>query len=389
MPAKSWTLTDTADNTYVENLEITPQDVGGAAKGYHIKKRRLQGGLQDGVDLIEVETSKMSVGILPTRGMGIWYVKVGQENFGWKSPVNGPVHPQFVDVGEPSGLGWLDGFDEMMVRCGLESNGAPEHDKETNRLIYPLHGRIANRPADKVTIDVDGDKGEIRIHGVVNEARFHFAKLRLHSTLVIHLDEAAIDIRDQIENVSASPGEAQMLYHANFGEPLLDAGARFVAPIKTLVPRNERAAGGIANWDSYSAPEAGFEEQVYFMELLADDNGETQTLLKNAHSTRGVSMHFNKKQLPCFTVWKNTTAIADGLVTGIEPGTNFPNPRTYEGEQERVAKLKPGGNIQFRLKIGFLTSADEVEANEKAIAKLQGNTAAKIYKEPQAGWCAD
>ena len=112
-------------------------------------------------------------------------------------------------------------------------------------------------------------------------------------------------------------------------------------------------------------------------------------LLKNAHATRGAAMRFNTEQLPCFTVWKNTTAAEDGYVTGIEPGTNFPNPRTYEGEQERVAKLKAGGNIQFRLKIGFLTSADEVEANEKAIAKLQGNTAAKIYKEPQAGWCAD
>jgi len=170
---------------------------------------------------------------------------------------------------------------------------------------------------------------------------------------------------------------------------LLDAGARFVAPIKTLVPRNDHAASGIANWDSYAAAQPGFEEQVYFMELMADEKGETKTLLKNAHSTRGVSMDFNKNQLPCFTVWKNTTAVEDGLVTGIEPGTNFPNPRTYEGEQQRVAKLKPGGNIQFRLKVGFLTSDKEVETTEKAIAKLQGDTAPKIFKEPQKGWCAD
>ena len=47
---------------------------------------------------------------------------------GWKSPVHGPVHPNFVPLNEPSGLGWLDGFDELFVRCGLESNGAPDFD---------------------------------------------------------------------------------------------------------------------------------------------------------------------------------------------------------------------------------------------------------------------
>ena len=50
------------------------------------------------------------------------------EAIGWKSPIAGPVHPSLVSLGEPSGLGWLDGFDEFIVRCGLESNGAPDFD---------------------------------------------------------------------------------------------------------------------------------------------------------------------------------------------------------------------------------------------------------------------
>ena len=75
--------------------------------------------------------------VLPTRGMGIWRVtaagRSGTADVGWKSPVRGPVHPAFVDLGEPSGLGWLDGFDEFFVRCGLESNGAPDFDAKTGR----------------------------------------------------------------------------------------------------------------------------------------------------------------------------------------------------------------------------------------------------------------
>ena len=36
------------------------------------------------------------------------------------------------------------------------------------------------------------------------------------------------------------------------------------------------------------------------------------------------------EELPCFTLWKNTAAEADGYVTGLEPGTNFPNLRSFE-----------------------------------------------------------
>ena len=47
-----------------------------------------------------------------------------------------PVHPAFVPIAEPSGVGWLSGFDELMCRCGLESNGAPDFD-ERGQLAFP------------------------------------------------------------------------------------------------------------------------------------------------------------------------------------------------------------------------------------------------------------
>ena len=65
-----------------------------------------------------------------------------------------PVNPAFVPLMEPAGLGWLDGFNELLCRCGLESNGPPEFD-EAGRLLRPLHGRIANTPAHRVELIVD------------------------------------------------------------------------------------------------------------------------------------------------------------------------------------------------------------------------------------------
>jgi len=382
MTTQTWTILDAATNEYVAGSAEMKLD----SSPFVVRKKTHHAGVSAGVDAIEISNGDFNFTVLPTRGMSVHQAKYKDDFIGWKSPVNGPVHPAFVDVAEPSGLGWLDGFDELLVRCGLESNGAPEHDKETGRLLYPLHGRIGNKPAQKVTVEVTADAATVT--GVVEEIRFHFLKLRMTSQFTISKGENGFRIKDTVQNLSASPAEIQMLYHMNFGPPLLDAGAHVVAPLKTVVPRNEHAASGIANWASYEAAQPGFEEQVYFCELLAGDDGMTKALLKNAHGTRGAALGFNKKQLPVFTVWKNTTAEADGCVTGIEPGTNFPNPRTYEGEQGRVTKLEGGGSTEFDFAFEYLPNDTSVANTEAAIRKLQGSTQPTVHDKPQDGWCA-
>jgi len=387
MTARSWTLLHQADNSRTDAITIVPQELG-VEGSWKIEKRTLHGGLSEGVDEVRVHNGRLSFSIIPTRGMGLWKAWLGDLEIGWKSPVRGPVHPQFVDIGEPSGLGWLDGFDELLVRCGLESNGAPEFDEKTGRVKYPVHGRIANRPAIHVSVSVDTDAQEISVRGIVEETRFHFFKLRMVTQFTTHFNSAAVTIHDEIENFSASQAEMQMLYHANFGLPLLDGGSRVVLPAKTIVPRNERAASGVKTWDSYPAPQPGFEEMVYFLELHAADDGWTRALLKNAHSTQGASLIFNKRQLPCFSLWKNTTAEGDGYVTGLEPGTNFPNPRSYEGEQGRVVKIAGGRRAAFLVTLEVHPTANDVSHAEAAISKITAGRQAQVWDKPQPGWCA-
>ncbi len=387
MAPKNWTLTDTDEAVWMDQFSLDAKAVGGQARGYSIRKTTLQGGSQQGVDVVQIDNGRLSFDVLPTRGMGIWKARLGNETFGWQSPVRGPVHPQYVPVFDPSGLGWLDGFDELLVRCGLESNGAPEFDDQ-QRLKYPLHGRIANRAAHQVRLCVDGDQGLIELTGVVDESRFHFAKLRLTSRIRTQVDQPYLEIEDTVQNLSGGSGETQMLYHVNFGAPLLDAGAQLVAPAKTIVPRNSHAATGIQSWNTYAAPQAGYEEQVYFMQLFADQQGQSRVLLKNAHSTRGALLQFDLETLPCFTVWKNTTSLADGYVTGIEPGTNFPNPRSFEGQHDRVVKLDAGASVTYRLRLQLLTTPAEVEQAEAETRALQKQPA-QLVDQPTSDWCAE
>ena len=102
--------------------------------------------------------------------MGLWKASLGEVQLGWRSPVSGPVHPALVNLADEGGLGWLRGFDELLCRCGLESNGAPEYNAN-GTLRYGMHGRIANTPAHNVQVTIDGDTGEIAVVGIVDETR--------------------------------------------------------------------------------------------------------------------------------------------------------------------------------------------------------------------------
>ncbi len=382
MAQDNWILTDAERNLHETDFEKTANYGDHAAS---VKRRTLHGGVREGVDTIEVDNGAFRFVVVPTRGMGLWKAWLGKTEFGWHSPVKGPVHPNFVPLTDPSGLGWLEGFDELMCRCGLESNGAPDPGP-SGFYKYPLHGRIANRPAHRVEVAMDPASGEIRVSGEVDETRFLFQKLRLKSTYITRPGQHGLRIVDEVTNLSGDPAELQMLYHINFGPPILDPGARLVIPAKAIVPRDARAAEGIAAWDSYPNEQAGFSEQVYFFDLLADSQGTTSVLLKNAHGTEGVSLRYAKQQLPCFTLWKNTPMAADGYVTGLEPGTNFPNPRSFEGQQGRVVKLKPGQTVKFEVEFDVHGDAAAVSAAEQAIAKIAGGAKPQVFKTPQAGW---
>lgn len=358
---------------------------GSPALGWEFQ--RMETGQSCGVNKLTVRCGSKSIEILPTRGMGIWQAKDGDVRFGWDSPVSGPVHPMWVDVSEPSGLGWLDGFDEMLVRCGLSNNGAPEFDSH-GQLIWPLHGRIANLPASQLSVTIDETDGKITVRGTVLENRFHFHRLRLETTISMQLHSPEISISDCVTNLSDRPDKIQMLYHNNFGSPILEKGSRFFAPVKKLVPRNPHAASGLEHWDQYDAPNPDYAEQVYFMELAADSSQESLTMLSNASQSLAVSIRHSISQLPFFSLWKNTVGTSDGYVTGLEPATNFPNPHSFEQQHDRTVHLEPGAAHSMSLHIGLLTEPKAIQSAQEKIETLQPD-ATEIHDCPTDDWCSN
>ncbi len=384
MAAKIWTLTDADQDICVDQITLGPENVGGTARGYSVNKRTLRGGLREGVEVIEVHNGRLRFVVVPTRGMGIWRAEMGGVQLGWRSPVKGPVHPKFVSLWEGNGVGWLGGFDELLVRCGLESNGAPEFSPQ-GALLYPLHGRIANMPAHQVEVAIDGESGDISISGLVDEARLFGNKLRLTTTIRTKAGEPNMTITDVVSNPSGLPSELELLYHINLGLPLLGPGSRLVAPVKKLAPRDAAAMTNLSQWNTYGV-EGSIAEIVFYLELLAGPAGRTQVLLRNAAGDQGVSIQWSQRQLPYFALWKNLQAAGDGYVTGLEPAINFPNPRSFEKRHGRVAVLKPGESRTFEIALEALGDAIAVAAAEKTVAEMQGGATPEILAQPEAGW---
>jgi len=391
MSTNTATLTDADRGIWLDAYRVSEADgvqLAGA-KGWSVSKKTLRGGTSEGVDVVEIDNGALSVSILPTRGMGLWKGSYQNVPIGWRSPVERPVNPAFVNLTERSGLGWLAGFNELLCRCGLSWHGAPGldviNDSNGNSMETPLtlHGKIANTPAHHVEISLSDDgPGKLAVTGTVDETMLFGPCLRLVSRVETEAGSNRLTILDRVTNIAGQPAEFELLYHTNLGPPFLERGSTFHAPFSQVAPSDPGSAKDIETWTEYLGPTAGYIEQCYFNELRSNEQGETLVLLENAAADKGLSLHFNRRQLPAFTLWKNTQTEADGYVTGMEPGTSLPNLKSFEREQGRIITLSPGESYDTRLELAVHIGKAAVAQTREHIERLAADIDAVVHPQP-------
>ncbi len=128
---------------------------------WSVTRKILRGGKQEGVELLTLDNGKLLISIIPARGMGIFDIRSAGVRLGWDSPLKEIVHPSHINLESRGGLGWLEGFNEWMVRCGLEFAGHPGTDEfidntgNPSTLNLTLHGKIQNIPASSYEVVID------------------------------------------------------------------------------------------------------------------------------------------------------------------------------------------------------------------------------------------
>jgi hypothetical protein len=312
--------------------------------------------------------------------MNVLEAVAGNVRIGWNSPVSEVVNPAFIELSGRAGLGWLEGFNEMVTRCGYGWIGHPGMDKG---VLLSLHGLASNIPASKVVLSIDVQPPyAIRLKGELKEQAFKLVNFVIATELSTEAGAQHFSLHDTLTNNGDYPNEYQALYHNNFGPPLLDPGARFSAPVQQVSPFNDKAAGELGDWQTYREPTRDYDETVYNVVPYGDESGQTLAVLHNAAGDLGISLGFNIQQLPVFSLWKNTDTMGQGYVTGLEPGTSWSYNRSYQRALNRVPTIGAREQRHFDITYTLLADKTAVGGALQQVQKIQHERPTEVRKTP-------
>ncbi len=263
------------------------------------------------------------------------------------------------------GADWLKTFGGgLITTCGLSHIGGSESDAYGER---GLHGQISNIPAGIESIiqpDPIAGKMEMSITGTMKQTQVLGPSLELRRTISAKLGDASIRIHDEVTNRGNTPAPHMMLYHANFGWPLVDEGSDIVWHGRWQSrdgDTNNRIFNKNNNFRRSSAPldeHCGIGEEAAFIDVTAGPSGECICGIHNHRIGIAVALRFNKKQLPWLTNWQHWGR--GEYVTGLEPGTNPPIGQAAARGKNELIQLAPGESRAYDLGVEVLTNEADI-----------------------------
>ena len=280
-------------------------------------------GKMKGVLAIEVNTGKLKFTILPDRCMDIANAEFCGENLVWISKT-GITAPTYY---EKDGKNWLHGFfGGLMTTCGLRNIGGPVDE-------HGLHGRIANTPAEKVSVFADwvDDEYVMKISGEMRESCVFGDNLVLKRTITAKLFEDTITVEDTIINEGFEAQNIALCYHCNFGYPLVSETAKLIN-----IPEEHCVM---------SAPIHGKEEECITVEYPDD-------VVRVGIENNGIGAYitYNRSTLPDFVMWKMLGE--SEYVIGLEPRTARWGGANI-GKNNAYVKLEPFTEYKTIVKFRF------------------------------------
>lgn len=332
----------------VKKQEISKR-IGNISQIADAREGMLTYGKADGVRVIDVKTGGgLSFTVLPSRGMDIaWAEYKGFPIAFIAKP--GVVGPQYF---EKDGFGFFRNFFAgLLTTCGITYNGAPCVDEGWE---LGVHGRISNIPAHDVGIVKEWEEDEymIRIRGKVAEQMCFMEDMVLTREITVKAGENCIHIHDIIENCGNTEWPVMLLYHCNFGYPLVSENTVLLESEKAkVVARDEAAEKGIDTYATFEEPTNGYAEQVFFHDFSDTEGEEGYACLYNKEYKIGAYVKFNKEQLPYFAQWKMMNE--KEYAVGLEPSNSYPTNRVELRKMEKLQTLKPGEKKHFEFSIGI------------------------------------
>lgn len=239
--------------------------------------------------------------------------------------------------------GWEGG---LLYTCGLTNIGPAITD---DGELLAMHGSYNNNAASDLCVrnDWDGDVYRMSVSGRVTESRLFGECLTVERTISTAYGSNVIELHDEVVNDGYDRTPFMILYHMNYGWPLLDADAIFSTNTGNKRPRDAAAVPGLDENERFSDPIPGYAEQVFYF----DSPENAWAMIRNERLGFGVRIRYDGRQLPHLMEWKMMGQ--EEYVLGIEPGTQFPEGRIVARERGLLEYLEPGEKRCFDLRISI------------------------------------
>jgi hypothetical protein len=300
--------------------------------------------------------SGLAYTVLPDRCLDIPTITFNGRSLCWYS-ANGVVAPQFY---EPDGTGFLRSFfGGLLTTCGLRNFG-PSCEVQGER--FTMHGRVGNLPARDVAWGTrwDGDECTLWMEGFVRESRVFGEQLTLHRRIETRIGGTSLRIENTVRNGGPRAEGHMILFHVNVGAPCVSEHSVLLVDPVDVHPRDEEARKGLAEYNRFTAPQPGFREQVFVLDLKPDTEGYSSAAVVNPELDGGLGLRIRwpKEQLPWMTEWR---MLGQGVyVVGLEP-CNSP---TVDGRAEAVRlgtlpTLQSGEERHYDINVDVLTDRAE------------------------------
>lgn len=308
----------------------------------------LTDGPSAGVKFIQVENGGgLSARILPDRGLDLYQVRFAGQNMNYLSPA-GARSARLYDGREDH---FLRNFYVGQLTTGGLQNLGPE--RRVYGEMQGLHGRFDNTEASGVFcrrfVTEDGRAG-LEVGGTIREGRIFGENLKTERLYRFTEGTDTITLTDTVTNEGFLPRQFALLYHINFGYPLLEEGTHLTLDSEEVKPRTDEAAKYLNTWNAIEAPSAPYPERCYFHRLRRDADGMCEYQLYNEKRKIGAAVRFSGEVLPYFCEWK---MLGKGeYVLGLEPSNTFMDGPAPGEEGCGAPVLQPGESrtymVEFR-----------------------------------------
>lgn len=288
--------------------------VGTMAQLAGIRPYVLREGRKNGVSAADLwNGSGLSMTVLSDRASDIYSVTYQGRSLCWLSGV-GASGPWFAHNGP---FEWDKNFGGgMLATCGLTTAGLPSADAGET---LNLHGDIANLPAEEVNCRTfwEGDDYWLEYSSRTYQAKPYAENLCLTRQIRMRMGDNTIYLHDRVENLGFSATPLMLIYHMNFGYPLLDEGAKLYLTYQDRFPTSDLASQTVDQIGRVTPPDNGYRARAYNHTVRADAEGYAYASLLNEELQLGATVKFRADTLDKFNLWKCLRK--RDYVIGLEP----------------------------------------------------------------------